>query len=74
MKYYFNVNGRPWAKEQDVLPESTEDPLVEIPEGIALWRMNYNHENQTLTIQYEGMTDSEAEAQLTIDLASQSPA
>ncbi len=71
MKYYINTNGKPWATESEVLPGSINDPLADIPEGIALWRLHYDLETKVLTIKYEGMTDSEAENQAHLDSIAQ---
>lgn len=69
-----NVSGQFWAEAPaNVTPEDPRAVVVEVPENVAAWRLLYNPQTKQVTVKYSGMTDSEAEAQQTIDLAPPPP-
>jgi len=69
MKYNFYVNGTAWCDGKE---EILEDHLVgEGPEGVALWRLSLDLNTKKVVVKYEGLSDSEAEKQLDLDLQAQ---
>lgn len=69
-----NLSGQFWAEnEADVTPGDPRAIVVEVPENVAAWRLLYNAQTGQVTVKYSGMTDSQAEAQQTIDLAPPPP-
>jgi len=65
---YFDSNGKFDLWENDLGNPEMPDSLTEIPDDTALWRLSYDYETATLIVKYPTMTDSEAEAQLDIDI------
>jgi hypothetical protein len=69
-----NVSGQFWSEDPaNVTPEDPRAVVVEVPEDVAAWRLSYNPKTEQVTVKYSGMTDSQAEAQQTIDLAPPPP-
>jgi hypothetical protein len=69
----FNGTGRFFAREDDATPREGM-AVVECPDNVAAWRLFYDYDTSTLSVQYEGMTDSEAETQKDADMLAEAEA
>jgi len=66
---YFNQSGDFWCwADQQTPGENDVNISAEIDESIALWRIKYNTETDSVDVYQPGMTLEEAEAQLQADI------
>ena len=67
MKYDFYPDGQAWGPHS---VEILEDHItVEVPEGIAAWRLSFDLKTQKVIIKYKDMNNTDADAQLHVDNA-----